>query len=89
MIAFAEAPALPLHKAGPFVAAAYIVFVAVILLYVVIMAVRMGRSERELARLRAEVHDLEHNRARTADAAAAQDDELTVSTQQRQTTPNR
>ncbi len=34
----AVAPALPLHKAGPYVAAAYIVFLALVLLYVGIMA---------------------------------------------------
>ena len=36
---FAEAPALPLHTAGPYVAAAYIVFLLIILIYVAIMAV--------------------------------------------------
>jgi hypothetical protein len=51
----AEAPALPLHKAGPYVAAAYIVFVAVILIYVTIMAVRLSRNERELIKLRREL----------------------------------
>ena len=53
----AAAPALPLHTAGPYVAAAYIVFVAVILIYVAIMAVRLTRTERDLARLRREVDD--------------------------------
>ena len=37
-------PALPLHTAGPYVAAAYIVFVLVILIYVAIMAVRLTRA---------------------------------------------
>jgi HAMP domain-containing protein len=49
------APALPLHKAGPYVAAAYIVFVAIVLIYVAIMAVRLGRTQRDLARLQREV----------------------------------
>ena len=44
-------PALPLHTAGPYVAAAYIVFVALILLYVAIMAGRLIRIERELGEL--------------------------------------
>ena len=57
VLPLARAPALPLHKAGPFVAAAYIVFVAVILIYVVIMATRLTRNELELARLRAEVRE--------------------------------
>jgi HAMP domain-containing protein len=46
------APALPLHTAGPYVAAAYIVFVALILIYVVIMARRLSRTQRELRDLR-------------------------------------
>jgi hypothetical protein len=46
------APALPLHKAGPYVAAAYIVFVALVLIYVAIMAIRLGRTERDLAQLK-------------------------------------
>jgi hypothetical protein len=45
------APALPLHKAGSYVAAAYIVFVALLLVYVTIMAIRLGRTERDLAEL--------------------------------------
>jgi hypothetical protein len=49
------APALPLHKAGPYVAAAYIVFVAIVLIYVAIMAVRLGRTQRELTRLQRDV----------------------------------
>ena len=55
MSLLAAAPALPLHKAGPYVAAAYIVFVAVLLIYVGIMAVRLGRSERELSELTRDV----------------------------------
>lgn len=46
------APALPLHTAGPYVAAAYIVFVVLILIYVAIMATRLRRTERDLAALR-------------------------------------
>jgi cell division protein FtsL len=60
------APALPLHKAGPYVAAAYVVFVAIVLLYVVIMAVRVTRTEREVARLR---QDVEAERARREEHA--------------------
>ncbi len=47
----AELPALPLHTAGKYVAAAYIVLFAMVLVYVAIMAVRMGRTERELGEL--------------------------------------
>jgi Na+/melibiose symporter-like transporter len=53
----AAAPALPLHSAGKYVAAAYIVFVAMILIYVAIMARRLTHNERELAELRRELLD--------------------------------
>jgi hypothetical protein len=59
------APALPLHSAGKYVAGAYIVFVALILIYVAIMARRLTRTERELSELR-----------READAARAASEEL-------------
>jgi hypothetical protein len=54
-LVFAIAPALPLGKAGKFVAGAYIVFVALILIYVAIMALRAQRLERELDELRRDV----------------------------------
>ena len=54
-LVFAIAPALPLGKAGKFVAGAYVVFVALILIYVAIMAVRAQRLERELDELRRDV----------------------------------
>jgi cell division protein FtsL len=44
-------PALPLDEAGKYVAGAYVVFVAMILIYVVIMAIRLQRIEREVAEL--------------------------------------
>jgi hypothetical protein len=44
-------PALPLDDAGPYVAGAYLVFVALILVYVVIMATKLARIERELVEL--------------------------------------
>ena len=47
----AAAPALPLHSAGKYVAGAYVVFVALILVYVAIMATRLSRNERELGEL--------------------------------------
>jgi hypothetical protein len=52
MTLLAAAPALPLHTAGPYVAAAYIVFVALILIYVAIMAIRLSRTQRDLAQLK-------------------------------------
>ncbi len=45
------APALPLHEAGKYVAGAYVVFIALILIYVAIMAARLSRIERELGEL--------------------------------------
>jgi hypothetical protein len=51
----AVAPALPLHSAGKYVAGAYIVFLALILVYVGIMAVRLARTERELTELRRDI----------------------------------
>jgi hypothetical protein len=53
----AAAPALPLHTAGKYVAGAYIVFVAIVLIYVGIMAARLSRTERELVRLRRDVEE--------------------------------
>jgi hypothetical protein len=44
-------PALPLDDAGPYVAAAYLVFLALILIYVSIMATKLGRIEREISEL--------------------------------------
>ena len=47
-------PALPLDEAGKYVAAAYLVFLALILVYVAIMAVRQARIQKdveEIARL--------------------------------------
>ena len=55
MSVLAAAPALPLHTAGPYVAAAYIVFVALILTYVAIMARKLARTQRELRELRSEL----------------------------------
>jgi hypothetical protein len=44
-------PALPLDDAGPYVAAAYLVFLALILVYVGIMATKLVRIERQAAEL--------------------------------------
>ena len=45
------APALPLHEAGKYVAGAYLVFLALILIYVAIMAAKLARIDRELTEL--------------------------------------
>lgn len=44
-------PALPLDDAGPYVAAAYLVFLALLLIYVAIMANKLVRIARELGEL--------------------------------------
>jgi len=41
-------PALPLDEAGKYVAAAYLVFLALVLVYVAIMAVRQSRIQAEI-----------------------------------------
>jgi hypothetical protein len=46
-----ELPALPLHEAGKYVAGAYVVLFAIVLIYVAIMAIRLSRIERELGEL--------------------------------------
>jgi hypothetical protein len=58
-------PALPLHEAGKYVAGAYVVFLAMILIYVVIMAIRLQRIQREVA----ELDELAARKERGSDAA--------------------
>jgi hypothetical protein len=52
---FAIAPALPLHAAGKYVAGAYIVFAVMLVVYIGIMAIRLARTQRELAALKRDV----------------------------------
>jgi hypothetical protein len=60
------APALPLHEAGKYVAGAYIVFVALLLIYVGIMAYKLTRIEREVTELNelAALREQEHSEDR-------------------------
>ena len=44
-------PALPLDEAGKYVAGAYVVFFALIVVYVGIMAAKLARIDRELGEL--------------------------------------
>ncbi len=71
---FAETPALPLHTAGPYVAAAYIVFLLVVLGYVWIMARKLTRNSRELRDLRSQVEERDQAQAPQA-ADVAEDKE--------------
>lgn len=64
---FAEAPALPLHTAGPYVAAAYMVFLLVVLVYVWIMARKLTRNSRDLRDLRAQIEERESGAAEPAE----------------------
>jgi hypothetical protein len=64
-------PALPLDDAGPYVAAAYLVFLALILVYVAIMASKLVRIARDLD----EVADLVERRDRAASAESETADE--------------
>ena len=66
-------PALPLDDAGPYVAGAYLVFLALILVYVAIMASKLVRIERELV----ELSDLVEGRR---EAAASAEDEREAET---------
>lgn len=49
----AQAPAIPLDEAGRYVAAAYIVFVVLLVIYVGLMAAKLGRISRDLEELAA------------------------------------
>jgi CcmD family protein len=62
-------PALPLHEAGKYVAAAYVVVFALVLIYVAIMAIRLSRVERELGEL-LEQADRRQERENTAEDLA-------------------
>jgi hypothetical protein len=56
-------PALPLDEAGKYVAAAYLVFLALILIYVAIMAARLGRIQQDLVELTRLAEDRERDDA--------------------------
>jgi CcmD family protein len=61
--AIAALPALPLHEAGKYVAGAYVVVFALVLIYVAIMAVRLSHIQRELGELLARDSSSGHRRA--------------------------
>lgn len=58
-IKLAVSPALAPGKAAPYVIAAYIVFLAIVLIYVAIMARRLTKNEHDLAALKREVDQRE------------------------------
>ncbi|MEA2142720.1 MAG: hypothetical protein QOI64_1150 [Solirubrobacteraceae bacterium] len=59
-------PALPLDEAGKYVAAAYLAFLLLILVYVAIMASKLGRIEREVV----EIAELVERKGAGADTGA-------------------
>jgi hypothetical protein len=63
-------PALPLDEAGKYVAAAYLVFLALILIYVALMAAKLARIDRELSEL-AELAEVNRQPARDRPGAGA------------------
>ncbi len=64
-------PALPLDEAGKYVAAAYLVFLALVLVYVAIMALRLSKIEQDVK----ELAELAEGRT-TAEAADIVRDEV-------------
>ena len=58
-------PALPLDEAGKYVAGAYLVFLALILIYVAIMALRLSNLEKDVREL-AELVERDRERDREA-----------------------
>ncbi len=66
---FADAPALPLHTAGPYVAAAYVFFLAILIVYIAIMAAKLSRMRRDVAEL-SSLLDQRDRREAAADQAA-------------------
>jgi hypothetical protein len=52
-------PALPLDEAGKYVAGAYVVFIALILIYVAIIGAKIARIDRELSEVTELLEDRE------------------------------
>lgn len=64
-----QLPALPLHTAGKYVAAAYIVLMAMVLVYVGIMMVRLGRIEEEVGEVLEQLDAADERRAQDGEDA--------------------
>jgi hypothetical protein len=61
-------PALPLDEAGKYVAGAYVVFVALILVYVAIIGAKIARIDRQITALQGDLFEAPF-------AGAGEDDE--------------
>ena len=60
---FAQAPALPLHAAGKYVAGAYIVFILILVVYLGIMARRLHGNQAEIQELKLLLEERERQEA--------------------------
>jgi hypothetical protein len=60
-------PALPLDEAGKYVAGAYVVFIALILIYVAILGAKISRIAREIE----ELAENEDDQPRTVTSASS------------------
>ena len=67
VIASGELPALPLHTAGKYVAGAYVVFFAIVLIYVAIMAIRLKRIEGDVSDLISQQAELSGDHVEVSD----------------------
>ena len=68
-------PALPLDEAGKYVAAAYVVFVLLLVVYIGIMAAKLGRISNELEELAELAEKQPASRAADAGGERADDPE--------------
>jgi hypothetical protein len=75
MISFATW--LTLHQSVPYVVAAYLVFLAVLVIYLAIMAGRLTRGQKDLVELRRQVAERDREAAaeRERDVTAARESE--------------
>lgn len=72
----AAAPAVPYEKAGRFVAAAFVVLFACVLIYVAIMATKLQRLERDLDALNRALDERDAARPAASEAPARGRDEV-------------
>ena len=68
----AEAPALPLHAAGKYVAGAYIVFILILIIYLGIMGRRLHHNQTEIEELKLLLAERERQEAAAPQTEAEQ-----------------
>ena len=73
-------PALPLDEAGKYVAAAYLVFLTLLIVYVAIMGMKIARIEREIS-------DLLEEAERSEAVKPSQDGEQSTQTARQDASP--